>query len=87
MEFAGKFAGTGYGQVMGIDKTDESHRVFLGVDWGQTLLVLYVGNLAEPVLEQSAELNGYYGTLRVANDTVYLPTGYYGVQVVHLTHL
>ncbi len=73
---AGAFTASGYGYLMDVAQG----RAFLNMGWGEGLIVVDVSDAAAPSLLGAFRTQGYPVAVRIADDVVYLPSGYYGVQ-------
>jgi hypothetical protein len=81
LEVASTFSATGYGYLMGV----EAGRAFLNMGWGEGMIVLDVTDATAPALLGGFRTQGYPTAVRIDDDVVYLPSGYYGVQMFRLS--
>ncbi|MBI5508036.1 MAG: beta-propeller domain-containing protein [Deltaproteobacteria bacterium] len=76
----GELTADGYGFMMAVD----SGRAFFNMGWGEGMMVVDTRQPATPRLLSTFRTQGYPVAVRVAADTAYLPSGYYGVQAFRL---
>jgi len=81
LHVASEFTASGYGYLM----TVEQGRAFLNMGWGMGMMVLDIVDPDAPSLLGTFRTQGYPVALRIKDDVVYLPSGYYGVQMFHLS--